>query len=103
MKENHSIKKHSASHVFSNAQSCGSIVQFNTHIPRPMKKLNRPPIKIKQSAQKPKPLSEIGGNDQEAFERFIPKKSHTLSVMEKNVNQRVQLIRKARNQALLPT
>lgn len=67
-----------------------------------MKKLARPHIKMKQSDQKPKLLSELMGKDQEAFERFVQEKTRLLSAMEKSSNDRVQLVRKARNQARLP-
>jgi hypothetical protein len=46
-------------------------------------------MKIKKSDQKPKTISELCGDDAEAFERFLSKKNHALAEMDRKANQRV--------------
>lgn len=45
-------------------------------------------MNIKQSDQKPKTISELCGEDPEAFERFLQEKNRALAEMEKTANER---------------
>ncbi len=49
-------------------------------------------MNIKKSDQKPKTLSELGGEDPEAFERFLQEKNRALAALEKNANDRAMLV-----------
>ena len=46
-------------------------------------------MNIKKSDQNPKTISELCGDDAQAFQRFLSKKNHALVEMEKKANQRV--------------
>jgi len=46
-------------------------------------------MNIKKSDQKPKTVSELCGDDAEAFERFLQKKNRALAEMDDKANQRV--------------
>lgn len=46
-------------------------------------------MNIKKSDQKPKTISELCGDDVDAFERFLQKKNRVLAEMDEKANQRV--------------
>jgi hypothetical protein len=47
-------------------------------------------MNIKKSNQKPKTLSQVCGEDPEAFQRFLRQKNQAVQQMEEETNQRVR-------------